>query len=35
MHPRVANNYRDNGYFPTYYGTLQAIASRLTADGDR
>ncbi|KLT73573.1 DNA methylase [Neisseria arctica] len=29
MHPRAANNYRSNGYFPTDTGTLEAIAAKL------
>lgn len=29
MHPRVVHNHLDNGYFPTDYGTLAAIADRL------
>lgn len=29
MHPRVAHNHRDNGYFPTDQATLSRIAACL------
>ena len=29
MHPRVAHNHRDNGYFPTDQATLARIAAYL------
>ena len=34
MHPRAANNYADNGYFPTNNATLAGIASRLDIAGN-
>ena len=33
MHPRVANNHADNGYFPTDDATLAGIAARLDIGG--
>ena len=34
MHPRAANNYADNGYFPTDSATLAGIVKRLDIAGN-
>ena len=34
MHPRAANNYADNGYFPTDSATLFGIVKRLDIAGN-